>query len=124
MCDDDGQVFATLTGGHVFGEISIMEIPGSKTGNRRMANVISLGYSDCFVLSKSDLWSILIDYPAVSRSPAISYLFMIYSFCFISYSFLFTVLYSGAWPFCLTDLVSLRLVGVVGAGTSERGSCS
>lgn len=66
MCDDDGQVFATLTSGSVFGEISIMEIPGSRSGNRRMANVVSIGYSDCFVLSKADLWDILVDYPIVS----------------------------------------------------------
>ena len=62
---DDGVELATLSSGHVFGEISILEIPGLKTGNKRNANVMSVGYSDCFALSKNDLWSLLKDYPEV-----------------------------------------------------------
>ena len=62
---DDGVDLATLSSGHVFGEISILEIPGLKTGNKRNANVMSVGYSDCFALSKNDLWSLLKDYPEV-----------------------------------------------------------
>ena len=33
-------------------------------GNRRTASVRSVGYSDLFVLSKTDMWDVLKDYPA------------------------------------------------------------
>ena len=56
-------MFATLSDGSVFGEISILNIAGNKTGNRRTANVMSFGYSDLFVLSKNDLWDVLKEYP-------------------------------------------------------------
>ena len=42
---------------------SILNIAGNKTGNRRTANVRSVGYSDLFCLSKSDLWDALQEYP-------------------------------------------------------------
>jgi hypothetical protein len=43
--------------------LSILNIPGNKTGNRRTANIRSDGYSDLFVLNKHDLWQVLQDYP-------------------------------------------------------------
>ena len=63
MADDGKTVFVTLTDGSVFGELSILNITGNKTGNRRTANVRSVGYSDLFCLSKNDLWDVLEDYP-------------------------------------------------------------
>ncbi|CAL8078899.1 unnamed protein product [Orchesella dallaii] len=63
VADDGKTVFVTLSGGCVFGEVSLLNIAGNKTGNRRTANVRSVGYSDLFCLSKDDLWETLREYP-------------------------------------------------------------
>lgn len=64
VSDDGSKVFVTLKPGAFFGEISILNIPGNKIGNRRTANVRSVGYSDLLQLSKKDLWDVLNDYSA------------------------------------------------------------
>ena len=65
---DDGQTtLATLQEGAVFGELSILNIAGSKQGNRRSANIRSVGYSDLFTLSKDHLWEALREYPDARR---------------------------------------------------------
>ena len=39
VAEDGVKVFVSLSDGVVFGELSIMNIPGSKMGNRRSANI-------------------------------------------------------------------------------------
>ena len=51
-----------MKAGSYFGEISILNM--GTAGNRRTASVRSVGYSDLFVLSKTDMWDVLKDYPA------------------------------------------------------------
>jgi cyclic nucleotide gated channel alpha 3 len=65
---DGTKVFATLGAGAAFGEISILDIPGNKNGNKRTANIRSLGFSDVYQLSKTDLWSALSEYPVAKKS--------------------------------------------------------
>lgn len=69
MVSPDGtKVFATLVAGAAFGEISILDIPGNKNGNKRTANIRSLGFSDVFQLSKADLWEALSEYPVAKKT--------------------------------------------------------
>lgn len=63
LAEDCKTIYGKLSDGSVFGELSILNISGVKTGNRRTANVRSVGYSDLFALSKLDLWNVLEDYP-------------------------------------------------------------
>ncbi|XP_046693838.1 cyclic nucleotide-gated channel cone photoreceptor subunit alpha [Silurus meridionalis] len=63
VADDGITQFVVLSEGAYFGEISILGIKGSKAGNRRTANIRSVGYSDLFALSKDDLMEALIEYP-------------------------------------------------------------
>ncbi|XP_076024321.1 cyclic nucleotide gated channel subunit alpha 2b [Genypterus blacodes] len=63
VADDGVTQYALLTSGSCFGEISILNIKGSKMGNRRTANIRSLGYSDLFCLSKDNLMEAVTEYP-------------------------------------------------------------
>lgn len=40
-----------------------MIFAGNKNGNKRTANICSVGYADLYVLSKEDLWDTLEEYP-------------------------------------------------------------
>ncbi|OWF41874.1 cGMP-gated cation channel alpha-1-like [Mizuhopecten yessoensis] len=67
VSEDGKTVFVTLSDGSVFGEISVLNIAGNKTGNRRTASVRSMGYSDLFCLSKNNLWEALQEYPEAKQ---------------------------------------------------------
>ncbi|XP_030430324.1 cyclic nucleotide-gated olfactory channel isoform X1 [Gopherus evgoodei] len=67
VAEDGVTQYALLTTGSCFGEISILNIKGSKMGNRRTANIRSLGYSDLFCLSKDDLMEAVTEYPDAKR---------------------------------------------------------
>ncbi|XP_078592690.1 cyclic nucleotide-gated channel alpha-3-like isoform X3 [Branchiostoma floridae x Branchiostoma japonicum] len=59
------KVVATLTKGNSFGEISVLKLDGG--GNKRTADVISVGYSELLVLSRKDLLSALVEYPDAKK---------------------------------------------------------
>ncbi|XP_053110355.1 cGMP-gated cation channel alpha-1 isoform X2 [Hemicordylus capensis] len=63
VADDGVTQYVVLSDGSYFGEISILNIKGSKAGNRRTANIRSIGYSDLFCLFKDDLMEALTEYP-------------------------------------------------------------
>uniref|UniRef100_A0A8C9CRN1 Cyclic nucleotide-gated channel alpha-2 n=1 Tax=Phocoena sinus TaxID=42100 RepID=A0A8C9CRN1_PHOSS len=67
VADDGVTQYALLLAGSCFGEVSILNVKGSKTGNRRTANIRSLGYSDLFCLSKDDLMEAVMEYPDAKR---------------------------------------------------------
>uniref|UniRef100_A0A672LYK3 Cyclic nucleotide gated channel subunit alpha 2a n=1 Tax=Sinocyclocheilus grahami TaxID=75366 RepID=A0A672LYK3_SINGR len=68
VADDGVTQFAHLTAGSCFGEISILNIKGSKMSNRRTANICSTGYSDLFCLSKNDLMEAVMEYPDAKKA--------------------------------------------------------
>ncbi|XP_037663155.1 cyclic nucleotide-gated cation channel alpha-3 isoform X2 [Choloepus didactylus] len=68
VADDGVTQFVVLGDGSYFGEISILNIRGSKSGNRRTANIRSIGYSDLFCLSKDDLMEALTEYPEAKKA--------------------------------------------------------
>uniref|UniRef100_A0A8C2UXP5 Cyclic nucleotide gated channel subunit alpha 3 n=1 Tax=Chinchilla lanigera TaxID=34839 RepID=A0A8C2UXP5_CHILA len=68
VADDGVTEFVVLGDGSYFGEISILNIKGSKSGNRRTANIRSIGYSDLFCLSKDDLMEALTEYPEAKKA--------------------------------------------------------
>uniref|UniRef100_A0A671VBN6 Cyclic nucleotide gated channel subunit alpha 3a n=1 Tax=Sparus aurata TaxID=8175 RepID=A0A671VBN6_SPAAU len=68
VADDGVTQFVVLSDGAYFGEISILGIKGSKAGNRRTANIRSVGYSDLFALSKDDLMEALTEYPDAKKA--------------------------------------------------------
>nr|XP_020647528.1 cyclic nucleotide-gated cation channel alpha-4 [Pogona vitticeps] len=63
VADDGLTQYAVLGEGLYFGEISIINIKGNKSGNRRTANIKSIGFSDLFCLSKEDLAEVLSEFP-------------------------------------------------------------
>uniref|UniRef100_A0A2R9BNA3 Cyclic nucleotide-gated channel alpha-2 n=1 Tax=Pan paniscus TaxID=9597 RepID=A0A2R9BNA3_PANPA len=67
VADNGVTQYALLSAGSCFGEISILNIKGSKMGNRRTANIRSLGYSDLFCLSKDDLMEAVTEYPDAKK---------------------------------------------------------
>ncbi|XP_063069056.1 cyclic nucleotide-gated cation channel alpha-4 [Engraulis encrasicolus] len=67
VAEDGVTQYAVLGEGQFFGEISILNIKGNKSGNRRTANIRSIGHSDLFSLSKEDLTATLSEFPAAKH---------------------------------------------------------
>ncbi|NXK94143.1 CNGA4 protein, partial [Formicarius rufipectus] len=63
VAEDGVTQLAVLSEGLYFGEISLINIKGNTSGNRRTANILSIGYSDLFCLGKEDLAEVLAEFP-------------------------------------------------------------
>ncbi|NXE98251.1 CNGA4 protein, partial [Menura novaehollandiae] len=63
VAEDGVTQLAVLGEGLYFGEISLINIKGNIAGNRRTANILSIGYSDLFCLGKEDLAEVLAEFP-------------------------------------------------------------
>ncbi|XP_033368253.1 cyclic nucleotide-gated cation channel alpha-4 [Parus major] len=63
VAEDGVTQLAVLSEGLYFGEISLINIKGNTAGNRRTANILSIGYSDLFCLGKEDLAEVLAEFP-------------------------------------------------------------
>ncbi|XP_053936816.1 cyclic nucleotide-gated cation channel alpha-4 [Cuculus canorus] len=63
VADDGVTHLAVLGQGLYFGEISLINIKGNPFGNRRTADIVSLGHSDLFCLAKADLGEVLAQFP-------------------------------------------------------------
>ncbi|NXQ30948.1 CNGA4 protein, partial [Alaudala cheleensis] len=64
VAEDGVTQLAVLGEGLYFGEISLINIRGNMAGNRRTANILSIGYSDLFCLGKEDLEEVLAEFPS------------------------------------------------------------
>ncbi|NXI48315.1 CNGA4 protein, partial [Galbula dea] len=64
LAEDGLTCLALLGEGLYFGEISLINIRGNTSGNRRTADIISIGYSDLFCLAKEDLMEVLDEFPS------------------------------------------------------------
>ncbi|NXR90616.1 CNGA4 protein, partial [Hypocryptadius cinnamomeus] len=64
VAEDGVTQLAVLGEGLYFGEISLINIKGNVAGNRRTANILSIGYSDLFCLGKEDLAEVLAEFPS------------------------------------------------------------
>lgn len=58
VADDGVTQYALPSAGSCFGEISILNIKGSKMGNRRTANIRSLGALICSGCPRMILWKL------------------------------------------------------------------
>lgn len=67
VSEDLSKRFCVLKSGSYMGELSILDIPGRTSGNRRTAHVRAIGYCDLFALSGDDLNSVMNDYPEAKR---------------------------------------------------------
>uniref|UniRef100_A0A0N4Z4S1 Cyclic nucleotide-binding domain-containing protein n=1 Tax=Parastrongyloides trichosuri TaxID=131310 RepID=A0A0N4Z4S1_PARTI len=67
VSEDGSKIFVTLQKGAVFGELALLNIPGSKHGNKRTASIRSKGYSQLYGLSRDDLWECINEFPDAKK---------------------------------------------------------
>jgi len=86
VLDGKWKVLSFLDEGQIFGELSVLRIPGNKSQNRRTATIRSVGFSELYRLRKNDLWGAILEYPnakekLIAKGQSYTRVFLLSSLC-------------------------------------------